>query len=312
MAIQSSYDLTNLMIPAFGAVKMITNKFNQQNGYVLDINQVNIDDVTFRPQSCTIDCSDVPSSQTVLFNIQQIGYRRKIQGGNTVTFNFPSIPNLIFNVTPSDGISEVRGFFFNFPSFTDFEGVQQVSTGGGGTQSVSIDGVTVPVPVANVPGAPLEVINGPATNLKVDIAALTAPNPFPVSDGIYQNYILNNEVLTTSVLINISAGGGLPASSTILAAVPGQRYCILDVTLVYLNLTFNNSFVHTLQAATGTRLLQKAVGTGLQNMSERTNFDPEFLSPVNSAISLTSEVISAVTSSTAGFIRVHVRYALLP
>jgi len=126
-----SYDLTNLMIPAFGAMRMVVNEFNTTNGYSLEANSVTIESIPFRPQSVCIDASDVPDTETVEFVIRQINWTKTIRGGNNVTFNFPSIPNMIFDVTPSDNASEVRAFFYNFPSFIDTS-IQEVAIASGG------------------------------------------------------------------------------------------------------------------------------------------------------------------------------------
>jgi hypothetical protein len=126
-----SYDLTNLMIPAFGAMRMVVNEFNTVNGYSLEANSVTIESIPFRPQSVCIDASDVPAGETVTFTIRQINWTKIILGGNNITFNFPSIPNMIFDCTPSDGTSEVRAFFYNFPSFTD-NAIQEVAITSGG------------------------------------------------------------------------------------------------------------------------------------------------------------------------------------
>jgi hypothetical protein len=147
------YDLTNLMIPAFGAMRMVVNDFNPTNGYSLEANSVTIESVPFRPQSVCIDASDVPTSETVTFEIKQIGWTKIIQGGNNVTFNFPSIPSMIFEVTPSDGTSEIRSFFYNFPSFID-NAIQSVSIESGGSSPAG----TVTQSVLTVTNAAVETI----------------------------------------------------------------------------------------------------------------------------------------------------------
>lgn len=153
-----NHEVTNLMIPAFGSMRLFVNAFNPVNGYELEANSVTVEQVPFRPQSVTIDATDVPSTESVTFSINQIGYTKIVKGGNTVTFNFPSITNMIFTVLPTDGTSEVRAFFYNFPSFVDFDGVQQVEvvSGGGGVQDVNI---VSPDPLPVSIAAPVTVDN---------------------------------------------------------------------------------------------------------------------------------------------------------
>jgi hypothetical protein len=181
------FETSNLMIPAFGATRCLPAVFPNTNGSTIDFNAVNIEDVPFRPQSVCIDASNVPTTESVTFTITQINFTKIIQGGNTVTFNFPAITNMIISVTPSDGISPVQAFFYNYPSFVDFQGIQQVElTGsGGGVQDVNI-----------VSPDPLPVTFGGTQ----DVNILT-PNPLPVivdTNGTFSQSVLT--VLSASVL----------------------------------------------------------------------------------------------------------------
>lgn len=304
------YDLTNLMIPAFGAVRMITNSFNAVMGYVLDMNTITIDSVPFRPQSVTLDCSDVPDTETVIFKIEQINFQKKITGGNNVTFNFPSIPNMRFDVTPSDNTSEVRAFFYNFPSFPDEEQVNVITSGGGGAQNVNIESVdpalTIPVGLVS-PFNTVQIDQTTFPNVNVNVTNTNQR----VNEGTYIDTYLNQEILTASILVNVSAGGGVSASNTILSAIAGQRWIILDGSISYLNLTFNNAFLHYLQYP-GNRMFQFSMPPGLQNIAMQWRPKEPFITAQNSAVTLNTEVISAVTSSTAGLYRILLRYIQLP
>ncbi len=127
----------NLLVPAFGACYCLPVSYPGANGYETNFNQVNIDSIPFLPQSVTVDCSDVPATETVTFLVKRINFKRIIRGGNTVTFNFPAVTNLDISITPSDLVSTVRAFYYNFPTFADFEGTMDVSFGGSSTVTIA-------------------------------------------------------------------------------------------------------------------------------------------------------------------------------
>ncbi|RWZ83181.1 MAG: hypothetical protein EO766_17840, partial [Hydrotalea sp. AMD] len=94
------------------------------------MNEVVVNDVPFIPQSVSIDATSVPTTEYVTFTVLQLGYKRIVKGGKVSQFNFPSIKNMQISVVPSDGVSTVKTFFFNFPSFIDEQGSTDVTVGG--------------------------------------------------------------------------------------------------------------------------------------------------------------------------------------
>jgi hypothetical protein len=214
-----NYDVTNLMIPAFGQTNMVVNNFNLTNGYELDCNAVTIESIPFRPQSVTLDCSSVPDGETVTFTIKQINYVKIVDGGNTITFNFPAIANMIFEVIPSDNVSEIRGFFYNFPSFPDQE-IQPVSASGGGVQDVNL---VSPDPLPVTFSAPQDI-------------NIVSPDPLPVAISTIDSSVKSQVPLSiVTVFSTVGAIGGdiLPAAGV------GFHYVILTGYICQLNLVTN-------------------------------------------------------------------------
>jgi hypothetical protein len=121
----------NLLVPAFGDTKSVKVIFPNSTGYEIDFNTIVIDDSAFQPQSVTVDATQVPIGQFVTFRVLDIDFYRIVKGGNTATFSFPSVRNLRTTFTPSDGISTVTAFFYNFPAFPDFSGSQTVDFSAG-------------------------------------------------------------------------------------------------------------------------------------------------------------------------------------
>jgi hypothetical protein len=140
-----STSVKNLLVPAFGATRVLQLNFPLVPDNTFSFNTTTLEDTAFLPQSVTVDATSVPTNQSAVFRIPAINFIRTVPGGTTETFQFPSVDNLTVLCFATDAISVVRTFFYNYPSFNDQTGPKGVRVISG-----AIDVSTVPGPTANV------------------------------------------------------------------------------------------------------------------------------------------------------------------
>jgi hypothetical protein len=232
---------TNLLIPASGRTQTVTVQLPSASGYEVDMNQFIIDDTPFSPQAVTVDATSVPAGDTVLFELSRLGWRRIVQGGRVETFTVPAITNWKASVTPSDGISPVRLYLYNYPAFPDVSGALN--------NSVTLNG---PVSLAS-----LALIAASVTNT----AAPSTLTLVPASAG--QSIELHMFTAFTANAATAAGENSLVASS---AATKAQAYHVFRSGVAVLNMMAVLPFSQPIRLPVGDSLqvLQEAtfVGTG--------------------------------------------------
>ena len=118
-----SQRVTNLLVPAFGNTQVLTITLPGASGYTANLTGYNIDDTPFATQSVTVNASLVPSGETVLFRVPRLNWERIVVGGRIETFTVPGIADFECSAVPSDGISPVTLYLYNFPMFPDVGGL---------------------------------------------------------------------------------------------------------------------------------------------------------------------------------------------
>lgn len=117
----------NFLVPARGGTHVLSMALpvdNSPAGYAVSFKNLNLvtEGELFIPQAVTIDASALASGVSVLFTIAAINYKRVVLAGQVRTFQFPALLDLECAVTPSDGISSVPCWFFDYPALPDADG----------------------------------------------------------------------------------------------------------------------------------------------------------------------------------------------
>lgn len=138
----------NLMVPAEGGVDIMSIAIpgdlgGSPQGYTVDFRSLSqtVGGTPFIPQACSIDLTNLPAGQSVIFKIPALGYQRVLIAGTNATFQFPAIQNLVVLFSPSSGTPSFPTFWYNYPAFPD---------GGGGIATFVTDsGVLAELVVIN-------------------------------------------------------------------------------------------------------------------------------------------------------------------
>jgi hypothetical protein len=136
------------------------------------MNQFIIDDSPFSPQAVTVDATSVPVGDTVLFELARLGWRRIVQGGRVETFTVPAITNWKASVTPSDGISPVRLYLYNYPAFPDVSGAANNAVTLSGPVAIA-GAALIGATVGNAAAASTYNLIAPSVGQQIELHALS-------------------------------------------------------------------------------------------------------------------------------------------
>ncbi len=207
MPTPKTFETMNLLVPAFGNTRCLPVTFPLPPNNILDMNEVVVNDVPFIPQSVSIDATSVPTTEYVTFTVLQLGYKRIVKGGKVSQFNFPSIKNMQISVVPSDGVSTVKTFFFNFPSFIDEQGSTDVTVGG------SINLNSLPPLTATNRLTVSKIVTGAVTNGAVALISTSTTQTIKL-----HSLSISKECTTSAPIVcEVYETGSTPASGSILA-----------------------------------------------------------------------------------------------
>lgn len=131
----------NMMVPAEGGVDVMAMAIpgdlgGAPQGYTVDFRSLaqSVGGVPFIPQAATIDLSQLAAGTSVTFSIPALGFNRVFSAGQTATFQFPALQNLLVQFTPSAGTPSFPIFWYNYPALPD---------AGGGTATLVTDSGTI-------------------------------------------------------------------------------------------------------------------------------------------------------------------------
>ncbi|WP_287101634.1 hypothetical protein [Hydrotalea sp. AMD] len=171
------------------------------------MNEVVINDVPFIPQAVSVDATAVPDTGYVTFTVLQLGFTRIIKGGRFSQFNFPSIKNMQISVVPSDGVSLVKTFFYNYPAFIDEQGSSDVVLNG----SVNIG--NLPALTATNRLTVSKIVTGAVTNGAVALISTSTTQTIKL-----HSLSISKECTTSAPIVcEVYETGSTPASGSILA-----------------------------------------------------------------------------------------------
>lgn len=205
--LNKSFETMNLLVPAFGNTRCLPQAFPLAPNNILDFNEVTLNDVPFIPQSVFVDATNVPTNQYVTFTVLQLNYKRVIKGGRSACFNFPAIKNMQVSVVPSDGVSTVNTFFYNYPAFNDQDGGSDVS-------------ITGSIPISSIPALTAtnrltvsKIVSGAVTTSAVTLISTTSSQTIKI-----HSLSITKEASTTAPIVcEVYETGATPATGSILA-----------------------------------------------------------------------------------------------
>lgn len=150
----------NFLIPAQGATAVLSTTLPADGNYTqatpgpaagqfYGIDFRSVAQITegqlFIPQACTIDASSLTAGTFLTFSIPAIEMNWIIPAGQTRTFQFPALPDLIVLITPSGGAPSFNVAWYNYPSLPEELG-NAVSSISGSVTVTSLPAVTIGVP----------------------------------------------------------------------------------------------------------------------------------------------------------------------
>jgi hypothetical protein len=115
----------NFLVPAQGGTQVVAATFpgdcTDVANSILDFKSLNLQlgGSLFIPQAVTVDASKLPSGTSLLLTVLGLNLSWIIPAGITKTMQFPALPDLAVQITPSAGNPSFNTFWYNYPALPD-------------------------------------------------------------------------------------------------------------------------------------------------------------------------------------------------